>query len=58
MSTKTFTFDPDAGVPVGVDLVIHTGSTLKLTLMYRIFLIVHMILPIGLVHLRCKKGLV
>ena len=29
MSTKTFTFDPDAGVPVGVDLVIHTGSTFK-----------------------------
>ena len=29
MSTKTFTFDPDAGVPVGADLTIHTGSTFK-----------------------------
>ena len=29
MSTKTFTFDPDAGVPVGVDLTMHTGSTFK-----------------------------
>ncbi len=27
MSTKTLTFDPDAGVPVGVDLTINTGST-------------------------------
>ena len=29
MSTRTFTFDPDAGVPVGADLTIHTGSTFK-----------------------------
>ena len=29
MSTKTFTFDPDAGVPVGADLTINTGSTFK-----------------------------
>ena len=29
MSTRTFTFDPDAGVPVCADLTIHTGSTFK-----------------------------